>query len=144
MLDTTVPAVEDVIMKRQQVQQLLLDHLLKAQERMKLYADQRRTKRESQVGDFVFLKLQPYRQTSIALRRNLKLSSKYYGSFKVIERMGQVAYKLDLPTDSKVHLMFHVSLLKRNVGNRVMMQSTLPTTSADGQFLVKPLHILQR
>ncbi|KAF3623801.1 hypothetical protein FXO37_31675 [Capsicum annuum] len=96
------------------------------------------------VGDFVFLKLQPYRQTSIVLRRNLKLSSKYYGPFKVIERVGQVAYKLDLPIDSKVHPVFHVLLLKRKVGNRVMVQSTLPTTSADGQFLVKPFHILQR
>jgi len=45
------------------MQQLLLDNLLKAQERLEMYTDQKRTEREFKVGDWVFLKLQPYRQT---------------------------------------------------------------------------------
>ncbi|XP_070054168.1 uncharacterized protein [Nicotiana tomentosiformis] len=128
----------------QQIQQLLKDNLTKAQERMKYYTDKRRSDREFQVGDMVYLKLQPYRQTSLALRKNLKLSSKYYGPYKVLARVGMVAYKLDLPPKSKVHTVFHISLLKKKVGNRVVVQTTLPITGEDGQFLVKSVAILQR
>ncbi|KAH0662264.1 hypothetical protein KY284_027195 [Solanum tuberosum] len=49
---------------------------------MKLYSDLHRTERVFQEGDLVFLKLQPYRQTSLALWKNLKLSCKCYGPFK--------------------------------------------------------------
>uniref|UniRef100_M1AIM5 Retrotransposon protein n=1 Tax=Solanum tuberosum TaxID=4113 RepID=M1AIM5_SOLTU len=126
------------------MQQLLKDNLHKAQERMKYFANHRRTEREFQVGDTVYLKLQPYRQTSLAMRKNLKLSSKYYGPYLVINRIGLVAYKLALPPSSKVHPVFHVSLLKKKVGSRVVVQSTLPMTNVEGQFLVKPVAILQR
>lgn len=77
---------------------------------MKFFADKRRTEREFVVGDWVYLKLQPYRQTSLALRRNLKLSSKYYGPYLILEKVGLVAYKLALPMQSKINLVFHVSL----------------------------------
>ncbi|KAL0462647.1 UNVERIFIED_CONTAM: hypothetical protein Slati_0152300 [Sesamum latifolium] len=64
---------------------------------MKLYADKKRSEREFKVGDEVFLKLQPHRQTSVSLKKRLKLSAKYFGPYKVIERVGKVAYKLELP-----------------------------------------------
>ncbi|KAH0658676.1 hypothetical protein KY285_027214 [Solanum tuberosum] len=81
-IETAVPTADDAIMRRQQMQQLLQDNLIKAQERMELYFDLHRTERVFQEGDLVFMKLQPYRQTSLALRKNLKLSSKRYGPFK--------------------------------------------------------------
>lgn len=144
LLETIVQAAEDVVMQRQQFLQLLHDNLTTAQARIKFFADNRRTDREFSVGNSVYLKLQPYRQTSIALRKNLKLSSKYYGPYRITDRIGSVAYQLELPPHSKIHLVFHVSLLKRKVGNRVVVQSELPATSGDGQFLVKPVAILQR
>ncbi|KAF3682691.1 hypothetical protein FXO38_01163 [Capsicum annuum] len=144
MLDSIVPAADDITIHRQQFQRFLQDHLLQAQNRMKVYADQNRTKREFMVGDQAFLNLHPYRQTFIALRKNLKLNSKYYGPFTVLAKVGPVAYKLDLPTLSCVHPVFHVSLLKKKVRYRIMVQTNLPFTSSDGQFLVKPLAILQR
>ena len=96
------------------------------------------------MGDWFYFKLQPYRQTSIDFRRNLKLSSKYYSPYLIVERIGLLAYKLALPSHSKIHPVFHVSLLKNKVRDRVVIQSELPYTNDDGQFLVKPVAILQR
>lgn len=111
---------------------------------MKYYAYQRRSEREFLVGDLVYLNLQPYRRSSIALGKNLKLSSKYYGPFKILTKIELIAYKLNLPPESKVHPVFHVSLLKKKLGSRVVVQTVLPLTSNDGQFLVQSIAILQR
>lgn len=59
------PAVEQVLRDRQEAVKLLKIQLTKAQERMKHYADKRRSERKFQFGDWVYLKLQPYRQVSI-------------------------------------------------------------------------------
>ncbi|KAL0804830.1 hypothetical protein Bca101_097320 [Brassica carinata] len=69
-------------------------HLLRAQNRMTQYADSRRSDREFTVGDYVYLKLQPYRQHSLK------------------DRVGSRAYKLELPSTSSIHNVFHVSQLK--------------------------------
>jgi hypothetical protein len=58
--------------------------------------------RSFQVGDSVYLKLQPYVQTSIAWCSNQKLSYKYFDPYKILQRVGVVAYKLDLPQGSKI------------------------------------------
>jgi len=64
---------------------------------MKLYADKKRREVEFQPGDKVYLKIQPYRMKSLAKKINQKLSPRFYGPFEVLERIGQVAYKLQLP-----------------------------------------------
>lgn len=76
---------------------------------MKLYADKHRSFREFAVGDFVYLKLQPYVQTSVATRANHKLAYKFFGPFPVIAQVGKVAYELQLPAHSSIHYVFHVS-----------------------------------
>lgn len=88
-------------------------HLLRAQNRMKQYADSRRSDREFTVGDYVYLKLQPYRQHSLKGRHMPhKLSPRYYGPFRIQDRVCSRAYKLDLPPTSAIHNVFHVSQLK--------------------------------
>jgi len=111
LLENTVQVqdAEDVVMQRQKFLQLLKDNLNTTQARMKYFVDNRRTERDFAVGDQVYLKLQPYRQSSLALRRNLKRNSKYYGPYVITARIGVVAYRLALPPESRVHLAFHVA-----------------------------------
>ncbi|MCH95581.1 hypothetical protein A2U01_0016561 [Trifolium medium] len=78
-----------------------------------LQATLRRSNRCFEINDFVFLKLQPYRQMSMKKHKAHKLLPKYYGPFKIIDKVGQVAYKLELPRDAAIHNVFHVSQLKK-------------------------------
>jgi ribosomal protein L21E len=72
-------------------------HLFRAQQRMKAQANKGRLERTFAVGDSVYLKLQPYVHSSLAPWAHQKLSLHYFGAYKVVERIGSVAYKLELP-----------------------------------------------
>jgi hypothetical protein len=94
---------------------------------MKKQEDQHRSEREFAVGDWVFLKLQPYVQTSLAPRANQKLAFKYFGPFKVLDIVGKVAYKLQLPDSSSIHPVFHVSQLKQAMTDQTEVVPSLPS-----------------
>lgn len=141
---TTVAATEVMLQDRETMLKLLKEHLAISQNRMKQLADAHRTERVFDVGDWVFLKLQPFRQVSIAFKRNAKLAPKYFGPYQVLQCVGPVAYKLALPDSSKIHPVFHVSLLKKRLGNHAVVQTSLPSTSADGQLQLEPLAVLDR
>ena len=138
-----VAEVEDWWAERVKWNQLLKENLLRAQNLMKQYADRNRSERSFEVGDLVYLKLQPYKQTSIALRRNLKLSSKYYGPYRVLEKIGPVAYRLELSQEAPVHNVFHVSLLKPSAKGAVV-HSQPPTLTEEGVVKITPAAILAR
>lgn len=143
-VNTTVEAVEDMLHQRNIMIQLAKNNLKAAQERMKIYVDKNRTGRCFDVGDWVYLRLQPYRQSSVAMRRNLKLSAKYYGPFQVLARVGLVAYKLKLLDQSKIHPVFHVSQLKKKLGAHITPIQNLPFADEEGQMRVQPMAILNR
>ena len=110
---------------------------------MKFFADKHRTERSFQVGDWVFLRLQPYKQKSLASKGKWKLSPRFYGPFQVLQRVGEVAYRLNLPSDSKIHPVFHVSCLKLKLGQQISPLPTLPPSDEIGQIISEPLAVLQ-
>ncbi|GJV06316.1 putative reverse transcriptase domain-containing protein, partial [Tanacetum coccineum] len=84
-----------------------------ARDRQKSYADLKRKPMEFQIGDKVMLKVSPWKGV-VRFGKRGKLNPRYVGPFKVIERVGEVAYKLELPEElSRVHNTFHVSNLKK-------------------------------
>lgn len=73
-------------------------------------ANKHKSDRQFQEGDWVYVKIQPYRQITMSGSRVTKLSAKYYGPYQVLQKVGHVAYKLSLPPQLLLHPTFHVSI----------------------------------
>eukprot|EP00253_Pinus_taeda_P033368 PITA_33368 len=104
--------------------------------------DQHRPECQFQEGDQVFLRLQPYKQTSLKDKGCQKLSPKLYGPYQVLQRIGEVAYKLALPPTTKIHPVLHVSCLKKVIGNNCRIQSTLLEFYKEGSIWLQPEQVL--
>ena len=95
--------------------QIIRDRLKIARDRQKSYADKRRRDLQFKVGDRVFLKVSPWKGV-LRFGRRRKLRPRYIGPYEIIARVGLVAYRLDLPPElSKVHNVFHVSMLRKYI-----------------------------
>ncbi|OMO64097.1 reverse transcriptase [Corchorus capsularis] len=81
--DSSVAAIDRSLQAREATLKLLKFHLTRAQERMKAQADKKRSDRAFEIADMVYLKLQPYRQSSVATRVNMKLCTRFYGPYKL-------------------------------------------------------------
>jgi len=103
----------DVIKEAEEQVKEIRNNLKTAQSRQKSYADKRRRELNFEVGDFVYLKVSPFRGLKRFNVRG-KLAPRYIGPFKVIDRKGVVAYQLELPSQLLgIHDVFHVSQLKK-------------------------------
>lgn len=74
----------------------------------------------------------------------MKLSPRSYGPYQVLQKVGTVAYKFQLPATAKLHPVFHVSLLKKKLGDHVQAQPTLPPIGPEGTVELEPLSVLDR
>ena len=73
-----------------------------------------------------------------------KLKSKFYRPYKVIRRIGEVAYELELPEGSKFHNVFHVSFLKKAVGQHINTSKELPLLDEEDQLELVPEEVLEQ
>lgn len=110
---------------------------------MKKYADLKRRPFEFEIGNWVWLRLQPYRQNSVSRRSCVKLAKRYYEPFKIEHKVSAVAYHLKLPPESSIFPVFHIALLKPFHGdNPEKMISPLPPLAVEGHPLICPSKVI--
>ncbi|KAK9073457.1 hypothetical protein SSX86_007781 [Deinandra increscens subsp. villosa] len=137
-------SIDATLQEHDRVLSLLKASIAKAQSRMVKNANTKRMDQEFQVGDFVYLRLQPYRQQSVATRSNHKLSKRFYGPYKILERVGKLAYQLDLPAASRIHPVFHVSLLRKSFTKDTPPSTELRDFGSDFTISYLPQDVLQQ
>lgn len=121
------------------------DNLRIAQTRQKSYADKRRRDLTFKVGDYVYLKVSPLRGT-VRFHVKGKLAPRFVGPYKILKRIGKLAYKLELPDNlAGVHPVFHVSQLRKCLR---VPEEQVHTEALDLQdtveYLEHPVKILDR
>ena len=72
------------------------------------------------------------------------MAPKFYGPYKVLQKIGSVAYKLELPPSSRIHPVFHVSCLKKVIGTKIRAQTVLPELDTKGFNILEPEAILNK
>nr|XP_043623626.1 uncharacterized protein LOC122595345 [Erigeron canadensis] len=123
----------------------LIEKLKAAQDRQKSYADKRRKPLEFQVGDKVLLKVSSWKGTTRFGKKG-KLAPRYIGPYKIIKRVGPVAYKLELPIEhGNVHDTFHVSNLKKCLADDPTVIPVKDVHIDEGlEFIKEPIEIIDK
>ncbi|KAK5795377.1 hypothetical protein PVK06_036639 [Gossypium arboreum] len=124
---------------------LIRDRLKEASDRQKSYADLKRKEIEFAVGDMFFLKVSPWKKI-LRFGKKGKLSPRFIGPYRVLKRVGPVAYQLEFPPElDRIHDVFHVSMLKqyRSDPSHVVPVEEIEVRT-DLTFEEEPIQILDR
>ena len=125
--------------------QLIRERLKASQNRQKSYADKRRRELEFEVGDKVFIRISPSKGV-LRFGKRGKLRLRYIGPYEIMECIGLLAYQLALtPELSRIHDVFHVSMLQKYVYDPSHMLSRQPTElKKDLSYEKEPVEILEQ
>jgi hypothetical protein len=124
--DSRAPKAKDWIVESQGILKELKENLQTTQNWQKVSANRHKTERSFEVGDSVFLRLQPYRKSSLKKSGAKNIKPRFYGHYRITCRVGKVAYELELPYRSRTHNVFHVSCLKKAVEQFISTLEELP------------------
>ncbi|GJZ42630.1 putative reverse transcriptase domain-containing protein [Tanacetum coccineum] len=124
---------------------LIKQRMQAAQDRQKSYADRKRKPMEFEIGDRVMLKVSPWKGV-VRFGKRGKLNPRYVGPFRVLAKVGKVAYRLELPQElSRVHHTFHVSNLKKCYADEPLVMPLEGIHVDDKlQFVEEPVEIMER
>jgi hypothetical protein len=142
-LEDRVLVEQEVIQEMEEHMQSFRQRIKEAQDRQKSYVDVHCIDHSYEVGDRVFLWVKP-QKSSIKFGKGDKLSPRFMGPFKLVEKKGPMAYRLAFPDSLRhMHDVFHVSLLRHYISDpsHVIDISSLQF-SEEGALMVDPIHIL--
>lgn len=110
---------------------------------MKQYVDKKRTKMKFEVGEEKYLRLRHPHWKSLTQGRVTKPSPRYFEPFPITDKVGRVAYRLQLLAKTHIHPMFHISLLKKSIGGQ-LLSPALPSLPKGIDQVVEPKAILEK
>ena len=124
---------------------VIRDRLKIAQDRQKSYVDKRRRDLEFQVGDQVFMRISPWKGV-LRFEKKGKLSPRYMGPYEIVERNGEVAYRLRLPPElARIHDVFHVSMFRKYIADPShVLRDKLVELKEYLTYEERPVHIVDR
>ncbi|XP_042962466.1 uncharacterized protein LOC122296734 [Carya illinoinensis] len=131
LMDTELREMDEVLKD-------LKKNLARAQDQMKKHFDKRRTIESFEQGEWVFLKYLSREHKAISKTTLSKLRTKNFGPYQVLEKCGQLAYKLDLPVGVHIHPIFHVSWLRRKVADPTKVMSKMPLVDEEEERQSNP------
>ncbi|KAE8683877.1 hypothetical protein F3Y22_tig00111166pilonHSYRG00229 [Hibiscus syriacus] len=135
----------DLVRETEDIVRLIRDRLKEAFDRQKSYTDKRRKNIEFEVGDQVFLKVSPWKKV-LRFGRKGKLSPRFIGSYRILKKVGPVAYQLELPPQlSRIQDVLHVSMLRRYRPNPDhIIQVDEVELRPDLSYEEEPIQVLER
>nr|GEW27580.1 hypothetical protein [Tanacetum cinerariifolium] len=140
---STIASIDATLAEHIRITSLLTNSLELAQKKMATQANKHRIDKHFDIGEYVYLRLRDYKQVSLAQREGQKLTKHYYEPYKIIAKIGEVAYRLQFPKTARIHLVFHVSLLRDCIGDH-QPSIKVPLWPTDHLHISTPEVVLDR